>query len=168
MNFSDEISPLANFSPVGAMAVFGGAYFDKRIKAFAFPILMLFLSDLILHQTVYKNIGNGFLYNGWYWVYGSFALMVVAGRLILKTFSFGRFLLSAFICIVIHWIGTDLGVWIGSKKYAQDPGGFMNCLADAIPFEWRFMAGTVVYGIVLFGLFEWMQRRFPSLQTARS
>src|ERR1051326_4060072 len=76
-NFSYEISPLANYSPLGAMALFGGAYFNRRWKAFAFPLLMLLASDVVLHQTVFKRYGNGFLYDGWYWVYGAFALMVV-------------------------------------------------------------------------------------------
>lgn len=168
INFNNEISPLANFSPLGAMALFGGTYFDKRIKALVFPILMLFFSDLVLHQTVYKNIGDGLLYSGWHWVYGSIALMVIVGRLLLKTISFSRCLLSVFICVLIHWVGTDIGVWIGSKKYTQDLNGFISCLTDAIPFEWRFMAGTVVYGAVLFGLFEWMQKKYPALQTTRS
>ena len=46
-NFNYEISPLANFSPIGAMALFSGAYFTKQWKAFAFPLLMLFISDFI-------------------------------------------------------------------------------------------------------------------------
>src|ERR1041385_5981600 len=77
-NFNYDISPLANFSPIGAMALFGGTYFNKNWKAFTFPLLMLFISDIILHQTVFKKYGNGFLYSGWYWVYGAFALMVLA------------------------------------------------------------------------------------------
>ena len=68
INFDTQISPLANFSPVGAMALFGSAYFNKRWKAFSFPLLMLFLSDFILQQTVFKAYGNGILYGGWYWV----------------------------------------------------------------------------------------------------
>ena len=165
-NFNYNISPMANFSPLGAMALFGGAYFNKSWKAFAFPLLTLFISDFILHQTVFKAYGNGFLYGGWYWVYGAFALMTFAGKWIMRKVSVNTFLLSVLCCVFIHWIVTDLGVWIGSKIYAQTLGGFINCLAAAIPFEVRFITGTVVYGIVMFGLFEWMKRRYPSWQLA--
>src|SRR5215207_11121587 len=80
-NFSPEISPIANFSPVGAMALFGGAYFTRQWKAFSFPLLTLFLSDFVLQQTVFKPYDTGgLLYGGWYWVYGAFALMTLAGR----------------------------------------------------------------------------------------
>jgi hypothetical protein len=166
-NFNYDISPIANFSPIGAMAIFGGAYFDKKWKAFAFPLLMLFISDLILHQTVFKAYSNGLLYSGWYWVYGAFALMTFVGRWLLKKITIHRFLFSALICVFIHWIVTDLGVWIGSTKYTQDVNGFMTCLTNAIPYEWRFFAGTVLYGTILFGLFEWMKSKHAVLKMTK-
>jgi hypothetical protein len=165
-NFNCEFLRLQNFSPIGAMALFGGACFNRKWKAFAFPLLMLFISDLILHQTVFKKYGNGFLYDGWYWVYGAFALMVIIGRWLLKKITVTHFLLSVLVCVLIHWIVTDLGVWIGSKIYPQNMNGFMACLVNAIPYEWRFLAGTLSYGIILFGLFEWMTRRFTVLKIA--
>jgi hypothetical protein len=165
-NFNYDISPLANFSPLGGMALFGGAYFNKKWKAFTLPLGMLFLSDLILHQTVFKAYGNGLLYQGWYWVYGAFVLMTIVGRT-MKKVTINGFLLSVIACVLIHWIVTDLGVWIGSKTYAQNMTGFAACLEKAIPYEWRFLAGTLTYGIILFGLFEWMKRKYVILQVVR-
>ena len=37
-----------NFSPVEAMALFGGAYFAKRSWAIVLPLIALFISDLAL------------------------------------------------------------------------------------------------------------------------
>jgi len=165
-NFNHDISSLANFSPVGAMAIFGGAYFSKSWKAFAFPLLMLFISDVILHQTVFKAYSSGLLYSGWYWVYGAFALMTLAGTILLRKLTVRRFLFSMITCVLIHWIVTDLGVWIGSKRYSQDFNGFLACLGNAVPYEWRFLAGTLVYGLALFGLFEWMKRKYAILKIA--
>jgi len=165
-NFNYDISPLANFSPLGAMALFGGTYFNKKWKAFTFPLAMLFISDLILHQTVYKAYGNGFLYQGWYWVYGAFVLMTIVGQTIKKV-TINRFLLSVITCVLIHWIVTDFGVWVGSQTYAQNLSGFVACLEKAVPYEWRFLAGTLIYGIILFGLFEWMKRKYILLHATR-
>lgn len=167
-NFNYDISTLANFSPVGAMALFGGTYFNKKWKAFVLPLAMLLISDLILHQTVFKAYGNGFLYSGWCWVYGAFVLMTIVGNTMLKRITVNRFLLSVLICVFIHWIVTDLGVWIGSKTYSQNLSGFAACLANAIPFEWRFLTGTLAYGIILFGLFEWMKRNYTALRIVRT
>ena len=165
-NYNYEISPAANFSPLGAMALFGGAYFNRRWKAFAFPLLMLFISDFILQQTVFKAYGNGILYGGWYWVYGAFALMTLAGRWLLKNVTIKSFILSTLVCLVIHWIVTDIGMWYGSKIFSQNLQGYIDCLVTAIPYEWRFLTGTLVYGIIMFGVFEWMQQRYSVLKTS--
>ena len=165
-NFNHDISPIANFSPLGAMALFGGSYFTKKGKAFGFPLLTLFFSDVLLHQTVFKEYGNGWLYNGWYWVYGAFLLMTLVGRQMLRTRTVSRFFMATLACVLIHWLVTDLGVWLGSKTYAQTPGGFVDCLVAALPFELRFLTGTLVYGILLFAGFEWMQRRYAVLSEA--
>jgi hypothetical protein len=167
-NFNYEISPAANFSPLGAMALFGGAYFNRRWKAFAFPLLMLFISDFILQQTVFKAYGNGILYGGWYWVYGAFALMTLAGRRILKIITIRSFIVSVLACLVIHWTITDIGVWHHSKIFSHNLKGYIDCLIVAIPYEWRFLTGTLVYGIIMFGTFEWMQQRYIILRPATS
>jgi uncharacterized protein DUF6580 len=148
------------------MAIFGGAYFNKRWKAIIFPLLMLFLSDVVLQLTVFKKYGSGVLYGGWYWVYGSLGVITIVSRWILTKITVNRFLVSVIVCVLIHWIITDLGVWIGSTRYPQSLNGFVICLENAIPYEYRFLAGTLLYGISLFAIFEWMKRKYPVLQTA--
>jgi hypothetical protein len=158
-NFSDDLSAMANFSPLGAMALFGGACFNSRWKAALLPVGTLFLSDVILQQTIYAKYSNGLLYGGWMWVYGAFLLMVIAGRLILRQLMASHFILSVIVTVLIHWLVTDFGVWMGSKVYAQNLGGYINCLIVAIPFELRFLTGTLVYGAVLFGGISLLQGR---------
>lgn len=158
------ISEVALYSPIGAMALFGGAYFNKGWKAFLFPLGTLFLSDFILHQTVFKPYSSGLLYSGWWWVYGAFVLMVLAGRLIMRRVTVGTFVTSVLAAVIIHWIVTDIGVWYGSKTFAQNFGGFVDCLTLAIPFELRFLGSTAAYGAILFGGFAWLRNRYPALK----
>ena len=168
LNFSDSVSMLANFSPIGAMALFGGAYFSTRWKGVLLPVLTLFVSDFILHQTVFRQYGNGFLYSSWYMVYGAFAMMAIAGHLIMKHVTVNRFVISALVCVFIHWIVTDIAVWYGSTVYTQNLAGFVHCLVVAIPFELKFLAGTVIYGAIMFGAFEWLQNRYTSLKFSQA
>ena len=76
---------LSNFTPVGAMALFGGAYFTSK-KAYIFPLLTLWLSDILLSRFVYHHEWQLF-YSGFYWIYGAFTLMVVAGNYLLRNIS---------------------------------------------------------------------------------
>src|SRR5689334_25076993 len=66
-----------NFTPIGAMALFSGAYLGRRgAVALAAPLGALFLSDLVI----------GF-YRGMPTVYFSVALIVLIGWLVLKRVS---------------------------------------------------------------------------------
>lgn len=160
--FGDLVA-VANYSAVGALAIFGGAYFNNNLKSFSFPIFTLLFSDVLLSVTVYNTEGTGFLYEGWYWVYGAFALMVLTGKLIMKKVNVFSFLAATLATVMIHWIVTDFGIWFGSAFYPQTFAGFWTVLVAAIPFEFRFLYGTLGYGIVMFGLFELLKVKFPIL-----
>ena len=164
--YDDTISPLSNFSPLGAMALFGGAYFSRSSKAFGFPLLTLFVSDVFLSLTVYSKHSNGLLYEGWYWVYGAFALMTITGKLLIKKVTVASILMASIVSVFIHWVVSDIGVWHGSSIYAQNLDGYLACLVAAIPYELKLLAGTLIYGAVLFGLFEWVQRKYAVLNNA--
>lgn len=165
-NFSVHITVLANYSPLAAMTLFGSAYFKDNLKAILFPLLTIFLSDLILFATVYNDYGNGFLYDGWMWVYGAFLLIAVVSKYIIQKINMQRIAVAVIVAVFIHWIVTDLGVWIGSKTYPQTWAGFNACLAAAIPFELRLLTATIIYSAIMFGVFEFVKRKNPALQTA--
>src|ERR1700753_590831 len=73
---------LSNFTPVGAIALFGGAYFSDKWKAYVIVLATMFLSDMIIN---YMYTGN---YVVWYssssWLYFCFVLMVFIGSMIKK------------------------------------------------------------------------------------
>ncbi|MEO5684422.1 MAG: DUF6580 family putative transport protein [Chitinophagaceae bacterium] len=168
INMNGQLHPLTNFSAIGAMALFGAAYFSKRIPAFAVPLLTLFVSDMILALTVYSKYSHGILYSGWYWVYGAFALMVIAGKLIIREVSFKNVLLAAVAITFIHWIVSDIGVWLNGSTYPKTMAGCWACLAAAIPFERNFLLGTLFYSGIMFGCFEWMKKHRASLDMAQA
>lgn len=163
INMSGELHLLTNFSAIGAMALFGGAYFTNRSMSFAVPLATLFISDTILGLTVYSKFSHGFLYSGWYWVYAAFALMVLAGKLLLEKVSVRNVLLAALTITFIHWIVSDIGVWLSGTTYPRTLAGWWACLAAAIPFERNFLLGTLFYSGVMFGGFEWVKKYRPAI-----
>src|SRR3982751_6401986 len=73
---------LSNFTPVGAVALFGGAYFSDKWKAYLVPLAALFLSDIAIN---YLYTGKLVLwYGGSVYVYLCFAIMVLIGTMIKK------------------------------------------------------------------------------------
>lgn len=156
-------SAMSTFTPLGAMALFGGAYLG-RAKGFAFPLLTLWLSDIVLNKLVFYGEWRLF-YEDFAWTYGAFALMVLVGRWMKKNKNAVRFLGSSLIIVFIHWIVTDIGVWLGSATYPQTMAGLWACLVAAIPYEQNFLIGTLIYGTVLFGAFELLKYKVPVLQS---
>src|SRR3954471_23190984 len=68
---------LSNFTPVGAIALFGGAYFTDKWKAYLVPLAALFISDIFINY-LYTSKWVLF-YSGTQWVYLCFAIMVLIG-----------------------------------------------------------------------------------------
>jgi len=159
-------SGLSNFTPVGAMALFGGVYF-RKYRSFLFPLLILWISDILMNRFVYYGEWRLF-YEQFYWTYGAFALMVQMGKYSMKKVSAGNFVLSVLTITFIHWIVTDLGVWLEGTLYPKTIYGFGLCLTAAIPYELSFLLGAVVYGAALFGTMEFAGRRYFGLEWAKS
>lgn len=163
-------TPLHNFTPVGAMAIFGGCYYANRWKAYLVPLLTLWLSDILLCYFIYYH-KLVFFYEGFLWTYASFALMVFIGSFIRKV-NVKNILLAGVGAALAHWIITDFGVWAfgldftTGKPFTKDIQGLLKCYALALPYLKNMLMGNLVFGAVMFGAFEWAQRKYPGLQVS--
>lgn len=143
-----------NFSPVEAMALFGGAYFAQRWLGVLVPLLAMLLADFFL----------GF-HSGMPVVYGAIALISILGfalrgkTSILRVASFG--LVGATLFFVI----TNFAVWAGSGMYPMTASGLLTCYIAGIPFFHWQLAGVAVYSVILFGGFAFLRSNLPALKT---
>jgi hypothetical protein len=161
--------PFANFTPIGAMALFGGCYFQNRSKAFAFPLFSLWIGDIFLNRYWYFGELVIF-YDDFGWVYGSFLGMVLIGRLIKKV-SVKQVVISAVSAALLHWLVSDFGVWLSGGTdvttglpYTRDLQGLLKCYYLAIPYMQNMLIGNLVYCALFFGSFELLQKRYPLLK----
>ena len=163
INFN-HLTGWANFTPVGAMALFGGAYFSDKWKAFLVPLLTLFISDIALD---YLYFGKFMLfYSGALPVYIAFALMVLIGTSIKKV-NVTNVVLGSLGAVLVHWIITDIDPWLQGTMYAKSFYGYGESLIAAIPFERGMLLGNLIYGAILFGGFELAKSKFAVLRTGK-
>ena len=165
-----QLTPWANFTPIGAMGLFGGAYFTSKWKAFAFPLLTLLISDLIINLFVFDG-KYGAMYSGWYVIYGVFALIVFYGKRILQKVSVKNVVIASLVAAVSYWLIADFIVWIGGgidlrtmTPLTKNWAGLVQCYVQGFPFVKNFLIGTLVYSGILFGGFELAKQRFPVLK----
>jgi hypothetical protein len=165
-----NLTAWSHFTPIGAMGLFGGAYFTNRWKAIAFPLLTLFVSDLIINNFIHEG-KYGVLYSGWYWIYGIFVSICFIGKWLISKVNVKNVLAAALIASVSHWLIADFTVWAGGgidlrtmQPLSRSWEGLLQCYVQGFPFMKNFLTGTIVYSGILFGLFEWMKQRCTSLQ----
>lgn len=156
-----------NFSPVGAMALFGGAYFTKKYLAFIVPTLGLWISNLVLNNTVYKAWYPEFSFGLDAWTFGSFALMVIIGIVVLKKINTINFLLANLLGTVGFFLASNFGVWTGSRMYSHNFNGLVECYLMGLPFLTNTLLSNLLFSGIMFGIFELAQRRFPTLSLAK-
>lgn len=144
-----------NFTPVAAIALFGGAYFADKRLAFAVPFGIMFISDLIigLHDTLL-------------FVYLGFAVAVGIGYLLRNRVSLVNVTAGALAGAVVFYLVTNFGVWIEGTLYPHTLQGLAACFTAGIPFFRYTILGNLVYCGALFGSFEMARRYIPAIQRA--
>ncbi len=152
-----------NFTPIAAIALFGGAYITNRYLAIFIPLLAMLLSDALM----------GF--NGWAFteqviaVYGSLVLISLMGASTLKGDKKALKIAGATVSSsVVFFIITNLAVWIGGfahtpALYPLNGAGLLECYVAAIPFFQNSLMGDLFYSGVLFGGFYLASINIPAL-----
>ena len=145
-----------NFTPIGAMALFSGAYLGRRgAIALVAPLSALLLSDLVL----------GF-YHGMATVYFSTALVVLIGWLALQQKSPLRIGGAAIASSILFFVLTNFGMWVSSGFYPQTWAGLQACYIAAIPFFQNSVAGDLFFSAILFGGFALIERKVPAVRAS--
>lgn len=142
--FARLIPHSPNFTPVGAIALFGGYSLDKK-QAFILPLLMMLLSDLFIgFDSLQMRV----------FVYGSFLVAVLIGRLLKNNLSYKNLVLASFASSIVFFIVTNFAVWVFTPLYLKTFDGFVNCFIMALPFFRNTLLGDLFYTGVIFGSYR--------------
>ena len=133
---------LPNFTPITAIALFGGVYFTNKITAYALPLVIMVLSDFILGFSSITIF-----------VYLAFIVVSFIGTQ-QKKVSIGSVLLGGLSFFVI----TNFGVWL--LGYPKTWTGLVECYTRALPFFRNSILGDLFYsGVMVFG-YQYIQKYY--------
>ena len=147
------IPHIPNFTPIAAMALFGGASIQRKALAFIIPMTAMFCSDLLIgfHSTILA-------------VYLCFAISVGIGMLISKKMNAVSIITASVASSIIFFVITNAAVWFtGMVGYPMNFAGLVSCYAAALPFFRTEIMGTLVFNTVFFGSLLLAAKRFPVL-----
>ena len=148
-----------NATPVMAMALFGGALFERKWLGLVVPVLAMLLSDVLIgfHGTMGA-------------VYGSLALAWLIGAVALRQPTVARVAGASLASSTLFFIITNFAVWFGSSYYPQTAGGLLGCYTAGMAFYnnqsffLNGVLGDLFFSGLLFGGYALLQRRFPVLR----
>jgi len=150
------IPHLANFTTVGAVALFAGLYLPKK-WSLILPITIMFISDIFIGFYSWPIMLS---------VYTGFVLMVLIGLLIKDNKSiatvFGSTLLGGFLFFLI----TNWSVWVFSTMYSPTISGLLESYYYALPFWRNMMVGDMFYVTILVGGYELVKLAISNKQLA--
>jgi hypothetical protein len=144
---------LPNFTPVAAMALFGGAYIQNKKLAFLIPFAALLLSDLVLGFSLSTLP-----------VYMCFAFTVAIGLAIRTKVSVVSVGLGAVLSSLVFFLITNLPIWYSSLSlYPLTVAGTLQSYTAALPFLTNSLAGDLFYSALLFSIYGVAQKNIPAL-----
>ncbi len=162
-----------NLTPIGAIALFCGAYFRNKSIAILVPLLSMFVGDVGL-GLMRGDLGRNTFHMLAPVIYICFAFYVLLG------IGVDRFwkrqpkqserifaVPTASVCgSVVFFLVTNFGVWLTFNTYAHTFAGLVECYWAGLPYFQRTLAGDMFYTVVLFGGFEILKNSGVVFHTA--
>src|ERR1700682_3435009 len=111
-----------NFAPIGALALFGGAYFSSKREALAIPLLSLIVGDVLtgFHQLIP-------------FVYASFLVSVAIGFWLRRKRSAPRIGAATIAGAIQFFLVTNFALWASSiGSYPKTASGLVACYVAGI------------------------------------
>jgi hypothetical protein len=140
-----------NFAPIGAIALFGGARFDRRWMAIALPLITMLIGDAFIGFHSAMPV-----------IYATYALIAVIGMFLRDRSSIAAIGGASLLSSTIFYLTTNFDVWARGTTYAKTLTGLVTCYIAAIPFFERTIASDLLFSAIFFGVFAAVERTSPA------
>lgn len=150
----------ANIAPIAAMALFGGAYLNKRYALLA-PLVALFISDIFLgfHQSMPA-------------VYLSFFLTGCIGFYVSTHKTPRNVIMASLLSSVLFFLITNCNFWYAYPLYPKTLAGLLDSYAAALPFFRNTIIGDFLYTGLFFCAYEsvrlWLNKPVIAVRKERT
>ena len=146
----------ANFTAIGAIALFSGLYLSKK-QSLALPLIAMFISDIFIGFYSPYIMGS---------VYLGFTLTVLLGQYLKNKIQFGNIVLGAVAGSTIFFLLTNTAVWAFGTMYTHNLFGLFQSYYMALPFWRNEILGNLFYSGILIGGYEMIKNLAPQTSSA--
>ncbi len=170
--FSRLIPHPWNLTPVGAMAIFSGAYLTRNWLMYAIPLFAYWVSDLVVMNTIYAAYYDGFQWLGSIGVYIALAAIILISSQIFKSKKAKEYfkwsIPTALVSSVVFFLISNFSSFLIDPIYPKNIAGLMSSYVAGLPFFQNTLSSFVFYSVVLFGVAVLFQKYFVSKPAIKS
>lgn len=152
----------ANFTPIAAMSLLGGAYIYNKKMAILIPILAMFVSDVILQALFLMGYRE---FAGFHAlmpvVYFCMAITSLLGFWVQKNITIKRTFLAVIASSTLFFIVTNFAVWYlnSGTFYPKTLNGLLLCYQMAMPFFRNSILGDMFFAAILFSIYQYISQK---------
>ena len=147
------IESIANFTAIGALCLFSGAYLSRK-QGILLILGIMWSTDLFLNNVIYAAYYESFQWFGNIWVYFALAYVVMIGRWFLKFVTVPRILMASFLAAMVFFLITNFESWVRLPQYSKDLNGLLQAYGTSLAFLKNTLISNFIYSFVLFGVYE--------------
>lgn len=154
---------MPNFTPLESLAIFGAAYLTKKQWAYLAPIVLMYVSDFVINNTISRSFFTnveGIVWFSDYMIYNILALLliVLVSRQLLKKVTGLSVFYSAVSACIIFYLVTNFGAWLSPLSiHSKELDGLAASYISGLPFLKISLIGTLFFSSFLFGTFTILQ-----------
>lgn len=156
------------FAPQIAIAMFAGSVVKDKRFSFLLPLGSMFLSDLLFQALFSFGVSTtpGF-YDGQWVNYILFTGLTVIGWFVSERKPLHIFL-GALVGPVVYFLASNASTWAagGGWHHPHTWEGFVQTMADGVPFFKGSLFATLLFSAVLYGGYALLTRRRAELARA--
>ena len=151
-----------NFTAVGAIALFGGAWFNRQWLAWIIPVLAVWFTDLLLNNIIYAQYYDGFVLISKNFLFTAVALLLIVliAKVLLKRIKLLNVVGASLGASAIFFLISNFGVWIISSFYPPTLSGLLAAYTAGLPFFLNTVAGDLFFCSVMFGSYALLQKHY--------
>lgn len=161
---------IPNFAPMESLTLLSGVYIIGRYLAFALPILVWWICDLILNNTIlraYYPDHEGFV---WFANYMPAIALSAVAIVLLGKLNQGKVKLlpiagSVLGSVLIFFLITNFGSWMSDPMYPKNATGILASYTAGLPFLQSSLMSNVIFSAVAFTAIEGVGYYFGKSRT---
>lgn len=151
------IPHVPNFTPTESIAIFGAAYLGYRYLALLLPLVLIYVSDFFINNTIARSFfpeTEGLVFFNEYMLYTASAiiLIVMLSKWSLKNVNTKNVIFTVFASTILYYLVTNFSSWaITNSIYPSNMSGLIMAYVAGLPFLKVSILGNLLFSGFMFG-----------------